>query len=250
MELPEKDELVIAVIRKIMPYGAFCTLPEYENMEAFLHVSEIAPRWIKNIHEFISEGQQQVAKIYRIDREKNQVDLSLKRVSEEEKKRKLELIRTEKRADKLLSVALKESGAKVSADEAREAIEKEFEDVWAAFTQAMERGEEALAKVDIPKSLKTQITAIAKKNIKKPSVEVMGILNLTCWGEDGIGDIRNILSAAGDVQISYLGAPRYKITLNASSYKEGEKKLEGIIKKMEDLAHSSTCDFSFELQRS
>ena len=56
-ELPDHDELVIAVIKKIMPYGAFCSLPEYGNVEAFLHVSEVAPRWIKNIHEFISEGQ-------------------------------------------------------------------------------------------------------------------------------------------------------------------------------------------------
>ena len=101
MEFPEKDELVIVNIRKILPYGAFCILPEYNNMEAFLHVSEVAPRWIKNIHEFLSEGQQHVAKIYRLDREKNQVDISLKRVSEEEKKGKLEIIRTEKRAAKL-----------------------------------------------------------------------------------------------------------------------------------------------------
>ena len=88
-EIPEQDELVLAVIKKIMPYGAFCVLPEYKDAEAFLHVSEVAPRWIKNIHEFISEGQRHVVKIYHIDREKNQIDVSLKRVSEEEKKQVL-----------------------------------------------------------------------------------------------------------------------------------------------------------------
>ena len=45
-----------------MPYGAFCTLPEYKDLEAFLHVSEVAPRWIKNIHDFISEGQRYVVR--------------------------------------------------------------------------------------------------------------------------------------------------------------------------------------------
>jgi translation initiation factor 2 subunit 1 len=80
-ELPEENELVMAVIKKILPYGAFCSLPEYNNLEAFLHVSEVAPRWIKNIHEFISEGQKHVVKVHHLDKEKNQVDISIKRVS-------------------------------------------------------------------------------------------------------------------------------------------------------------------------
>ena len=97
IELPEENELVVAVIKKIMPYGAFCVLPEYQDMEAFMHISEVAPRWIKNIHEFISEGQRHVAKVHHIDREKRQVDISLKRVNEEEKKVKLESMKIEKK---------------------------------------------------------------------------------------------------------------------------------------------------------
>ncbi|MFH1448366.1 MAG: S1 RNA-binding domain-containing protein, partial [Candidatus Micrarchaeota archaeon] len=57
METPEKDELVIATIRKIFPYGAFCSLDEYDNKEAFVHISEVASRWVKNIHEFLKENQ-------------------------------------------------------------------------------------------------------------------------------------------------------------------------------------------------
>lgn len=55
MELPREGSLAIAVVKKIMPYGAFCTLTEYGDIEAFMHISEVAPRWIKNIHEFLSE---------------------------------------------------------------------------------------------------------------------------------------------------------------------------------------------------
>ena len=250
MEFPDRDELVIVVIRKIVPYGAFCTLPEYNNLESFLHVSEVAPRWIKNIHEFISEGQQHVAKVSRIDREKNQIDVSQKRVSEEEKKRKLETVRTGKRAEKLLNLALKNSGAGGDAAKVIPALELAFGDVWSAFLEAFERGEGAFADVDIPKALKAQIVEIAHKNIKKPTVEVGGTISLTCWGDDGISEIKKVLQNADkDAQLHYMGAPKYKLTLSAPNYKEGEKKLNDMIKRMETLAHENSCDFSFQMER-
>lgn len=251
MEFPEKDELVIVIIRKILPYGAFCILPEYNNIEAFLHVSEVAPRWIKNIHEFISEGQKHVAKVYRLDREKNQVDISLKRVSEEEKKSKLEIIRTEKRAAKLLSLAITNSKCKLGEEDVRTVLEKEFGDVWSAFLESMEQGDAALEKVDLPKALKSQIVELAKKNIKPPTVNVIGDISLTCYGTEGIEDIRKVLeNKEEDVTIQYLGAPKYRISLVAESHKDGQKRLNKIIEKMEGLARKNKCDFSFELQRS
>ena len=54
---PEPRELIIATVKKVVPYGAFCSLDEYNDIEAFIHVSEIAPRWIKNVHEHVKEGQ-------------------------------------------------------------------------------------------------------------------------------------------------------------------------------------------------
>jgi len=249
MEYPDRDELVVVIIRKIMPYGAFCILPEYNNLEAFLHVSEIAPRWIKNIHEFISEGQQHVAKISRIDREKNQVDISLKRVSEEEKKQKLTQVRTEKRADKLLDLAIQYSKVKVKKQDIAALFEEEYGDIWNAFVEAYENGEKGLESLDIPKELKKQIVEIAKKNIKAPTVEVGGIISLVCWN-DGVEGIKNILSINDeDVTIRYLGAPKYRITMSAKSYKEGEKKLSEIVERIEAIAGKSGCDFSFEWSR-
>ena len=250
MEFPDPDELVIAVIKKIMPYGAFCVLPEYNNLEAFLHVSEIAPRWIKNIHEFVSEGQRHVAKIYRIDREKSQVDLSLKRVTEEEKKFKLESVQTEKRAEKLLSLAMKNSKIKLTQEAVAEALTKQFGDVWTAFAEAFEKKEDALKGLELPDSLKKEIIALAEKNIKKPTVDISGIVNLTCWGTNGVEDIKKILSGAEkDVTIHYLGAPRYRISLTAPNYKDGEKRLAKIIGEMEAAAQKGSCDFAFELQK-
>lgn len=250
VEFPEQDELVLAVIKKIMPYGAFCVLPEYNDMEAFMHISDVAPRWIKNIHEFISEGQKHVVKVVRIDRQKNQVDVSLKKVNEQEKKNKLEAVRTEKKAQKILEVSINASKAGITIQQAAEQIEKKYGDVYECLEQASETGVEALEGIDIPKALKEQIAEIVKKNIKKQVVEVSGLAKITCYSADGIERIKEIISDAtgGNEKFSihYLGAPTYKITLTAEDYKIGEKELLKAVQKMEKLAKSQDCDFSFE----
>jgi translation initiation factor 2 subunit 1 len=233
-----------------MPYGAFCTLPEYNDHEAFLHISEVASRWIKNIHEFISEGQRVVAKVHHVDKEKNQVDISLKRVSEEEKRKKLEQIGFEKRAEKLLEVAITESKIKVDLQDVRKKIEEEYGDLFACLKEASEKGEPALKDIDIPKQLKTAIVEIAKKNIKKPTVTVSGIITLTCIGRDGVEIIRKTLSVKDkNVKIHYLGAPRYRISLTTSDYKAAEKKLSSVVKEIENFATTNNCSFKFEKEK-
>ena len=246
VELPDENELVIVVIKKIMPYGAFCILPEYNNLEAFLHVSEVASRWIKNIHEFISEGQRHVMKVYRVDRTKGQVDVSLKRVSEEEKKQKLELIRTEKRGEMLLEQAMKSvPNLKVEAPAVKILIEAEFGDVYSCFKEASFSGEKALEKIDLPKELKAKIIEVGKKSIKKPTVDVKAIVSLVCYNSTGLSDLKKILGHE-DVSVHYMGAPRYQISLTSSDYKKAEKKLLSVLEEMEKTAEKSNCEFSYE----
>lgn len=249
MELPEQDELVIAIIKKILPYGAFCVLPEYDNMEAFLHISEVAPRWIKNIHEFISEGQQHVTKVYRIDKEKNQVDISLKRVNDGEKRQKLELIQTERKATKLLELAIAESKTGLKVDQVRPALEEKFGDLNSVFTNLSEGDESVLSEVDLPQVLKDKIIEVAKKRgAKKQIIKLTGALTLKCFGEDGIERIKTALkSPKENITFHYLGAPRYQVTLTAqSSYKEAERELNALIEKIKTFAQKNNCDFGFE----
>src|SRR5271155_2637136 len=92
-----------------MPHGAYCKLTEY-NIDAYLPISEIASGWIKNIHEFIKEGQQDVAKVIFVDREKKSVDVSLKKASSKAKKDKINDFNIEKRSEGIFNKAI--TGAK------------------------------------------------------------------------------------------------------------------------------------------
>ena len=58
--MPKVGELVIATVSKISKFGAYCRLPEYNDLEVFLPIREISSGWIKNIREHIHEGQKLV----------------------------------------------------------------------------------------------------------------------------------------------------------------------------------------------
>jgi len=246
IELPDEGELVIAIIKKIMPYGAFCTLTEYGNVEGFLHISEVAPRWIKNIHEFISEGQRHVVLVHRVDRQKGQVDISIKRVSDEQRKRKLEQVRNEKRGAKMLELSIEAAKVKIDAAKAREAIEEHYPDVFSAFREASLSGEDALKDIDLPKALKSKIFELAVKSIKKPVVEVDAVIELVCYSQDGVEDLKKALKVEEGISVHYLGAPKYKISLSAPDYKSGEKRLSKVLEHIKDFAQKNNCDFRHE----
>lgn len=252
-EMPEQDELVLATVKKIMPYGAFCTLDEYGNREAFVHISEVAPRWIKNIHEFLHEGQHVVAKIYQVIAEKNQVDLSLKRVSDSERKMKLESVKKEKRAQKLFEVALKQAKSTGSeAAAARSKLEGKYGNLIDAFEEISQNGEKALEGLGVEKGLAKALLEICTKNIKKASAQLRGTLNVVSYSSDGIEEIKEILGLlkapeGTSSQVTYLGAPRYQISVVAPDFKIAQKAIENLVEQAQAAAKGKSVSISFEM---
>ena len=250
--MPESDELVLATVRKILPYGAFCALDEYKGGEAFMHISEVAPRWIKNIHEFLHEGQHLVAKVYHVDLEKGQVDVSLKRVSEAERKRKLESVRRDKRGIKLLELAAKE--AKSTASElqtARSALEDKYGELMEAFEQLSKSGPTGLDGVKIEKGLAKAVLNVAARSIRSARAQLDAIVQLTAWSPDGVMKVRQTLStlkvpASCTLSMHYLGAPRYQLAVVAGDYKEAQKGLDSVQEQLQTAAKKldMTMDWS------
>ncbi len=229
MEYPKKNELVIGEIKKILPYGAFCILPEYGNMEAFLHISEVAPRWIKNIHEFISEKQTVVARVTRFDPEKQQIDISLKRVNEAERKEKTEGVKREKRAKKFVMVALKNLKSKTDAEKIFSEIKKGYEDPL-EFFEDLRDDEKGTEKVDINEKLRKEFIGIAKKYLKKPIVTVTKKFSLCVSGPKGIEHLKEAMK---DIDVLYLGPGNYRVKSKGQDPKALEQELNEVVEKID-----------------
>jgi translation initiation factor 2 subunit 1 len=239
---PKTRELVMATVKKVVPYGAFCSLDEYNDIEAFIHVSEIAPRWIKNVHEHVKEGQKIIGRVVRVIPEKNQVDLSIKRVTDADRVWKRETYRKSKRVKNLLEIAAKKLNKerKEFIGEIESILEKKYNTSYEGLENLSYNTEDARKKLkDISKDVLDVLEKIAKENIKKQKVEINRNIILECFDSDGVEKIIKSFSSYKtktkdvDVSIKYVGAPIYKINISAWDYKAGEKEFDSIIKSIE-----------------
>jgi len=125
-EIPDVGEKVIIKVKKIMPFGAYCSMTEYRDEEAYLPIKEVASGWIKNIHEFLKEGKTDVAKVIYVDKEKKAVDVSIKKVNEKEYKDKLNSYNMEKRYEALFKQVLTATKNEAQEQHIREALSHSF----------------------------------------------------------------------------------------------------------------------------
>ena len=105
---PEEGEFVIGTITKISSHGAYATLDEFDNKEGLIHISEIASTWVRNIRNYVREKQKVVAKVLRIDAAKEQIDLSLRRVTNAMRRNKITEWKRSQKADNLLELVAKQ----------------------------------------------------------------------------------------------------------------------------------------------
>src|SRR3989338_7972247 len=104
---PEEDELVMCTVTKVQFHSVFVTLDEYDK-GGMIHISEVSPGRIRNIRDFVREGKKIVCKVLRVNEEKGHIDLSLRRVTETQKRSKVDELKQEQKAEKILEFVAKD----------------------------------------------------------------------------------------------------------------------------------------------
>jgi len=240
--LPEWGEIVLAIVERMTPYAAYCRLIEYPDVsEGMIHVSEVSGKWVHDIRDFVKVGKQIVAKVVKVDYQKNYVGLSLKRVSKYDEKQKINEFRQEQRAEKLLERAAKEAG--VTLEEAYEqvgfALHEKFGTIFAGFEEA-KNGEGELVKRGISEKWAKIISEISRRSFVEKQTVIKADLELKSYAKDGIEKIRSMLenfAKKTGATVKYISAPKYRIELLvAKDPKTAEKK---IIEQLEALVKAA-----------
>jgi translation initiation factor 2 subunit 1 len=237
-EYPEEGEFVVATVKNIHPYGAFLKLDEYPGKEGFMHISEVAPTWVKNIRDFVKEGQKIVAKVIRVDPSKGHIDLSLKRVNQQQRKAKLQEYKRAQKAENLLKMAAEKLGKdfETAWREVWVPLEEEYGEVYAAFEDAAQNGIDVLKDLINEEWLRA-LEPIIMSYVEIPRVTINAEFEITVPKSNGIEIIKEALIKARDraneekeveVKFSYQGAPRYRIDITAPDYYKAEEVLESI----------------------
>ena len=232
---PETGELVVGTVDEIENFGVFVDLDEYSDKRGLVHVSEVASGWIKNVRDHVTVGRTVVATVLEIDRDAQQIDLSLKDVNEHQRKEKIQEWKNEQKADNWMSLAFGEEVSDEQYGAVANALLAEYETLYDAFETAAIHGTEALTDADLePEEVET-IVDTARRNVSVPYVTVTGYVDLRCPTGDGVDRIREAIQAAegnGEVpdevelSVSYVGSPEYRISVRAPDYKTAETHLE------------------------
>lgn len=228
---PEEGELVVATIKTVKQNGAYVDLDEYQGIEGFIFIGEIASGWVKNIRGFVREGQRVICKVMRTRRDGTSLELSLKSVSEERRRDRLQEWKNEQRAQQLLKVLGEKVGwSTTDLEEQSTELVDAFGTLYTAFEEAaMQEG--ALTNAGFEGDWLEGFIEIAVENIIPPFVEVRGILTLSINAVNGVSVIQEALKAAEaltnegeeiDVKCYYDGAPNYRLELRAPDFKIAE----------------------------
>nr|WP_319373793.1 translation initiation factor IF-2 subunit alpha [uncultured Methanobacterium sp.] len=219
---PQEGDLIVATVHKVLNYGAFAKLEEYPGEEAFIHISEVSAGWVKNIRDHVRENQKIVARVLRVNPKKGHVDVSMKRIREDQRTRKIQQWKIEQKAEKLLEFAAKSIDKDLDAayDEVGYGMMEEFGDLYGAFEISAEEGADSLIERGMDEIWANAITKVAQKNISPPEVQITGYVDLTSYAPDGVGIIRNALTSINkdNIAVQCVGAPRYRLLVKSSDY--------------------------------
>ncbi len=228
--IPDVGETVVCRVKQVLGYGAFVELVEYGNLKGFIHVSQVASRWVKNIRNHVKEGQVRAAKVLSINRDRGQIDLSLTKVSSNAQRARIEEWKQLKRCRKLLEILGK--GQKKSGEEVWEKVAvpllENYDSLSEAFQNISLSGEEAAEGIEKP--WLNPLVELVQKSVSVPEKSVSGVLALRSFEPNGVDLVKEVLkkaenSVSGKVLVFYIGGGKYSLKASAHDFKSAEKLL-------------------------
>lgn len=226
---PEIGDLVVCTVVNVVDFGAFVELDEYGRKEGLIHISEVASGWVKYIRDHVREGQKIVCKVLNVDPSRSHIDLSFKDVNEHQRQAKIQEWKGEQKAEKWLDFVIDTTSA--NKEDLQDQLIEKFDSLYYAFEEVAIQGAKILEGFD--PAVAEEIEKVAKVNVKVPFVDITGYIDLTCPKPNGIEVIKRALKAVvktddTDIRydVSYMGAPRYRIRIVALDYKKAENALK------------------------
>lgn len=230
----EEGDLVLCIVDRIVGTVVFVKIfLDSKEVEGNIVLSEIAPGRIRNLRDYVVPKKKIVCKVLRI--KSGNIDLSLRRVSQKERKEVLEKDQQEKSYVSILKGILKEN-----AEEAIGKISKE--DNLVSFLEDSKTNPQKLEKV-IGKEDAKKIIEILNTQKKKKTI-IKKEIHLTTIKPNGISLIKKILEIFKGVNVKYISAGRYSIETESNDAKTADKKIRDLIDIAEKEAKRSGVEFA------
>jgi len=249
--LPAESEIVICTVSKIQYHSIFVTLDEYNKKSAMLHISEVSPGRIRNIKDYVREGKVIVCKVLRVDQAKSNIDVSLRRVNDRERREKQDLVKQEQRAEKIVEFVAKETkqDARKLYDKILAIFEKDYDYLHEIFNDYV-NNELSLSDFDLDEKTSSVLDEVIKLRIKPPEVTIKAKVHIECYSSNGLVIVKDVLNSILEISsehiaINYLGGGNYSVNFVGKVYAE----IEAPYNKMVEILEKQDKDFVYKLQR-
>ncbi|KAG0454615.1 hypothetical protein HPP92_023595 [Vanilla planifolia] len=255
---PEVDTAVMIQVKSIAEMGAYVSLLEYNNIEGMIPFNELSRRRIRSVNSLIRVGRQEPAMVVRVDRDKGYIDLSKRRVSEEdvqaceERYNKSKLVHSIMRhVAETVSIDLEDLYLHIGwplyrkfghAFEAFKLIVSDPDSVLDSLTKEVrDVGSDGQEVTKVVPALTEEVKDALIKNIRRrmtpQPLKIRADIEMKCFQFDGVLHIKEAMrkaEAAGDadcpVKIKLVAPPLYVLTTQTLDKEKGITVLTNAIK--------------------
>ncbi|ESP05413.1 hypothetical protein LOTGIDRAFT_205563 [Lottia gigantea] len=258
---PEVEDVVMVTVRSIAEMGAYVHLLEYNNIEGMILLSELSRRRIRSINKLIRVGRSECVVVIRVDKDKGYIDLSKRRVSQEE------VIKCEEKYAKAKAVSsILRHVAEILHYETNEELEElhmktawHFDDVYKKPGMAFEifkhavLNPETLDECDIDDKTKAVLLENIKRRLTPQSVKIRADIEVACTNYEGVDAVKRALKKGLEfttellpIKINLIAPPQYVVTTQTLERSEGLEILNKAIEAIKESIESDKGVFSVQ----
>jgi len=242
---PDVGDFVVATITEVDKNSAYADLDAYEDVKGLIHISEVSRSWVQDVSKEIDQGEKTVAQVVEVD-DDGTIDLSLKRVNENQKKDAMQRWKKEQKAEDFVDDLSDRLGKDKEElfEEVVFPMQEELGTSFEGFEIAV--GEEEKLKELFDDETVEAIQEVAKDNIDLKQEKLEGEIELEFTQGDGVDRIKDTFSELEEgLEVKYVSAPKYSITAWGRNQELAKKKMDKAVEKFREKAEELDGKFEF-----
>jgi translation initiation factor 2 subunit 1 len=242
-KFPKVDDLVMVEVKSIEEMGAYVTLKEYNDVEGMILLSELSRRRIRSINKIIRVGRLEVVVVLRVDEEKGYIDLSKRRVSEEDAPKCEEKYNKSKAVHSIMRHVAETVHGDLESLYSKVAwpLYKKYGHAYEAFKIAITEGNTVFDFLELEPELKDALIKNIQRRLTPQPVKVRADIEVTCFNYEGIDAIKAALSKGQEtsskespIKIKLFAPPLYVVVTTSTQKEIGIKALNEAIETIKE----------------
>lgn len=210
---PREGEIVIARVVSIGADGLTLNLLEYGDVEGLVLLGELSKKRVRNIHQVTKVGNIETCNVLKVDEQKGYIDLSMSKVTENEKAECKETSARNKLAYHIMSKAARRVGMSVSELYEKMGYDKEeeFGSLYYFFARVKDNGD-----IMADDKVGDAVKGLIKEQFQASTYKVRADIDVTCPARGGIDSIKKVFNAAlgldARLEFNLIKTPTYSVT--------------------------------------